>query len=87
VVLLVSTTGAARLGDADNVVAWVVAVGGLSSDTRDMAATEVAGILPVSSNRWMRSLRSSSSSQTVEAGAVEADDSVPSTAWFVSGAC
>jgi hypothetical protein len=40
-----------RFGDADMVVAFVVAVGGRSSDALDMAAPEVEGAFPVSSRR------------------------------------
>lgn len=65
-----------RLGETDMVVALVVAVGGRSSEARDMAAPDVAGSLPVSSRRWMRDLSSSSSSHTVEGAAVELEDSV-----------
>lgn len=39
-----------RLGDTDIVVALVVAVLGLSSDTLDIACPEVAGVFPVSSS-------------------------------------
>ena len=86
---LIASTGAApapdpRFGDADIVVALVVAVGGRSSDARDMAAPEVGGIFPVSSNRWIRDLRSSNSSHTVDGAAVDAEDSVPSTPWLAS---
>ena len=54
VVLLASTWAApaeVRFGEADMVVAFVVAVGGLSSDTLDIAAPEVDGAFPVSSSR------------------------------------
>jgi len=40
-----------RFGDADIVVAFVVAVGGRSSDALEIAAPEVGGIFPVSSKR------------------------------------
>lgn len=88
-VVLIASTWAApapdpRFGDADIVVALVVAVGGRSSDARDMAAPEVGGSFPVSSNRWIRDLRSSSSSHTVDGAAVDAEDSVPSTPWLAS---
>lgn len=76
-----------RFGDADMVVAFVVAVGGRSSDVLDVVAPEVGGILPVSSSLWIRDFRSSNSSQTVEGAAVELEDSVPSTPWFVSELC
>ena len=72
-----------RLGEADIVVAFVVAVGGLSSEALDMAAPEVEGAFPVSSNRRIRDFKSSNASHTVDgAGPPEADDSVPSTPWF-----
>lgn len=40
-----------RFGDADTVVAFVVAVGGRSSDDRDVDAPDLGGSFPVSSNR------------------------------------
>ena len=40
-----------RFGDEDMVVTVVVAVGGRSSESLDMAAPDVAGIFPVSSRR------------------------------------
>lgn len=67
-----------RFGEADMVVAFVFAVGGRSSEARDMAAPEVGGSLPVSSKRWIRDLRSSNSSQTVEGAAVDVVELVPS---------
>lgn len=74
-----------RLGDADMVVAFVVAVGGrFSSELLDMAAPELEGILPVSSSRLIRDFRSSSSSHTVDGAAVDEEDSLPSTPWLVS---
>lgn len=73
-------------GDVDIVVTVVVAVGGLSLDARDMAAPDVAGSFRVSSRRFMRDLRSSSSSHTVEGAVVETVDSVPSAVRPVSGA-
>jgi hypothetical protein len=74
-----------RFGDPDMVVAFVVAVGGRSSEALDIAAPEVAGIFPVSSKRLIRDFKSSNSSQTVEGAAVDDEDSVPSAAaWFVS---
>jgi hypothetical protein len=75
-----------RFGDADMVVAFVTAVAGLSSETRDMACADVAGGLPVNSKRWIRDFRSSSSSHIMEGAAVveAVDDSVPSTPLFVS---
>jgi hypothetical protein len=83
VVLLASAWGRPfldpRFGEPDIVVALVFAVVGRSSDILDIAAPDVAGNLPVNSNRWIRDLRSSSSSHTVEGAAVEAEDSVPST--------
>ena len=60
------------------VVAFVLAVGGRSSEAREMAAPDVGGSLPVSSRRWIRDLRSSNSSQTVEGAAVDVVESVPS---------
>jgi hypothetical protein len=66
-------------GDEDIVVTVVVAVGGLSSDSLETAAAEVDGNFPVSSNRWIRDFRSSSSSQTVDGAVVDAVDSVPSS--------
>lgn len=71
---------ATRFGDPDMVVALVVAVVGRSSETRDMAAPELAGSLPVISRRCILDLRSSSSSHTVDGAAVDAVDSVPSMA-------
>jgi hypothetical protein len=65
-----------RFGEAETVVALVVAVRGRSSDDLD---TDVDGILPVSSSRWILDFKSSSSSQTVDGAAVEDEDSVPST--------
>ena len=76
-----------RFGDEDMVVTVVVAVGGRSSETLDTAAADVAGSLPVSSNRWIRDFKSSSSSHTVEGAFVEAVDSVPSTPCAFSACC
>lgn len=73
-----------RLGEADTVVAFVVAVRGRSSDDLDMAPPDVDGILPVRSRRWILDFKSSNSSQTVDGAAVEDEDSVPSTPWFAS---
>lgn len=89
--LLLASTGGApapepRFGDADMVVALVVAVGGRSSDVLDVVMADAA-ILPVSSSRWIRDFKSSNSSQTVDGAAVELDDSVPSTPGFVSAPC
>ncbi len=71
-----------RLGDADTVVAFVVAVRGRSSDDLDTAPPVVD--LPVRSRRWILDFKSSSSSQTVDGAAVEDEDSVPSTPLFAS---
>jgi hypothetical protein len=75
------------LGEADMVVAFVVAVRGRSSD--DLGAVDPAmdGILPDNSSRWILDFKSSNSSQTVEGAAVEDEDSVPSTPWFASEPC
>jgi hypothetical protein len=73
-----------RLGEADTVVAFVVAVRGRSSDDLDIAPPDAGGILPVRSSRWILDFKSSSSSQTVDGAAVDEEDSVPSTPWFVS---
>jgi hypothetical protein len=73
-----------RLGEADTVVAFVVAVRGRSSDDLDTFPPDVGGILPVRSSRWILDFSSSSSSQTVDGAAVDEEDSVPSTPWFVS---
>lgn len=62
------------LGEADMVVAAVVAVLGLSAD--DIAAAEDCGSFPVSSSLRILDFKSSNSSQTVEGAAVETDDSV-----------
>jgi hypothetical protein len=72
------------LGEADTVVAFVVAVLGRSSDDLDMPPPDGDGTLPVRSSRWILDFKSSSSSQTVDGAAVEEDDSVPSTPWFAS---
>ena len=77
--LLTSACPEILFGEPERVVALVVAVGGLSSDTLDMAAPDVEGVLPVNSKRRIRDFKSSSSSQTVDGAAVEAVDSVPST--------
>lgn len=74
-----------RFGDEDIVVTVVVAVGGRSSESRDTAAPDVDGSFPVSSRRWIRDLRSSSSSHTVDGAVLEVVDSVPST-WLASAA-
>lgn len=66
------------LGDEDMVVMVVVAVGGLSPNTLDMAASDETGNLPVSSSFRIRCLRSSTSSQIVDGAVVETVDSVPS---------
>lgn len=76
-----------RFGELDTLVAVVFAVYGRSSETRDMAAPEVEGSLPVNSSRLMRDFKSSNSSHTVEGPVVEAVDSVPSGACADSGAC
>jgi hypothetical protein len=55
-----------------------VAVRGLSWALLYIAAAEDGGSFPVSSSFLIRSLRSSSSSQTVEGAAVDKVDSVPS---------
>lgn len=60
-----------RLGDAETVVALVVAVRGLSSDGPAVDS------FPLCSRRAILDLRSSTSSQT-DAAAVEEEDSVPS---------
>lgn len=73
--VVLTTSVCARFGEPEIVVAPVPAVGGLSSEVLEIAAPEVLGILPVSSNRWILDLSSSSSSQTVEGAAVEFDDS------------
>jgi hypothetical protein len=73
-----------RLGEADTVVALVVAVLGRSSEDLDIPPPGVDGCFPVRSRRWILDFRSSNSSQTVEGAAVEEEDSVPSTAWFAS---
>lgn len=76
--------GEVRLGEAETVVALVTAVGGRSSEARDMAWAEVAGGLPVNSSRWIRDFRSSNSSHIMEGAAAAVDpveDSVPSPAW------
>jgi hypothetical protein len=75
-----------RLGEADTVVALVVAVRGRSSDDRDIPPADVDGSFPVRSRRWILDFRSSNSSQTVDGAAVEDEDSVPSTAWLASEA-
>jgi hypothetical protein len=88
VLVLIPSAGADpvpdRFGEADTVVALVVAVRGRSSDDLDMPPAEVDGILPVRSRRWILDFKSSNSSQTVDGAAVEDEDSVPSTAWFAS---
>lgn len=81
--LLCEATSLDRLGDDEAVVAVVVAVGGRSSVNLDTAAPEVGGSLPVSSRRWMRDLRSSSSSHTVEGAVFDVVDSVPSGPWLL----
>jgi hypothetical protein len=62
-------------GDVDIVVAWVVAVRGLSVEPA-MAAADEGGSLPVSSSFLILDLRSSSSSHTVDGAVVEMVDSV-----------
>lgn len=73
-----------RLGEAETVVALVVAVRGRSSDDPDIPPLGVDGTLPVRSSRWILDFNSSNSSQTVDGAAVEEEDSVPSTPWFAS---
>ena len=67
-----------RLGDVDMVVTVVVAVGGRSTATPEMAAPEEIGILAVSSSFRNLDLRSSSSSKIVDGAVVDTVDSVPS---------
>lgn len=76
-----------RFGEEDMVVTVVVAVGGRSSESLDIAAPDVAGIFPVSSRRWIRDFRSSNSSHTVEGAFVDVVDSVPSRPWLGSVIC
>ena len=66
------------LGDADIVVALVVAVRGLSpvAVAEDIAAAEDEGNFPVNSSFFIRDFKSSSSSQTVEGAVVDMVDSV-----------
>jgi hypothetical protein len=76
-----------RLGEAETVVAFVVAVRGRSSDDPDIPPLGADGAFPVRSSRWILDFNSSSSSQTVDGAAVEEEDSVPSTPWLVSEFC
>ena len=73
-------------GEDDIVVTVVVAVGGRSWEAREIAAPDVGGSLPVNSSLFIRDLRSSNSSQTVEGAVVDTLDSVPSVARCVTGA-
>jgi hypothetical protein len=66
------------LGEEEVAVIAEVAVRGLSLGLLYIAAADDGGSFPVSSNFLIRSLRSSSSSQTVEGAAVDKVDSVPS---------
>src|SRR5271163_3498385 len=73
----------ACFGDADIVVAFVVAVRGLSPVAEDIAAADEEGNFPVNSSFLMRDFRSSSSSQTVDGAVVDMVDSVVSrTGYF-----
>ena len=65
-------------GEEDKVVIAVFAVRGLSLVGVYIAAEDDGGSLPVSSSFLIRSLRSSSSSQTVDGAVVDNVDSVPS---------
>lgn len=65
-------------GEEEMVVMAVFAVRGLSLEGLYMAAEDDEGSFPINSNFLMRSLRSSSSSQTVDGAVVDAVDSVPS---------
>jgi len=72
----------ACFGDVDMVVAFVVAVRGLSPVAEDIAAAEEEGNFPVSSSFLIRDFRSSSSSQTVDGAVVDIVDSVASRARY-----
>jgi len=65
-----------RFGDDEIVVMVVVAVGGRSFRTVDIAAFDDFGSIPVSSSLRNRDFRSSNSSQTVDGAVVETVDSV-----------
>lgn len=65
-------------GEEDKVVMAVFAVRGLSLVGVYIAAEDDGGSFPVSSSFLIRSLRSSSSSQTVDGAVVDSVDSVPS---------
>lgn len=65
-------------GDDDIVVMVVVAVGGRSPNTWDIAESDETGNLPLSSSFRIRCLRSSTSSQIVDGAVVETVDSVSS---------
>ena len=65
-------------GEEDKVVMAVFAVRGLSFVGVYIAAEDDEGSLPVSSSFLMRSLRSSSSSQTVDGAVMDNVDSLPS---------
>ena len=66
------------LGEEEMVVMAVFAVRGRSLEGLYIAAEEEGGSFPVNSSFLMRSLRSSSSSQTVDGAVVDNVDSVPS---------
>jgi hypothetical protein len=72
----------ACFGDTDIVVAFVVAVLGLSPVAEDIAAAEEEGNFPVSSSFLIRDFRSSSSSQTVDGAVVDIVESVASRARY-----
>ena len=61
------------------VVIVVVAVAGRSPVAAEIAASDDAGIFPVSSSLLILDLRSSNSSQTVDGAFVDTVDIVPST--------
>lgn len=71
-----------NFGEEEMVVIVVVAVGGRSLKTFEMAASEVGGSFPVSSSFRILCLRSSTSSHIVEGAVVETVDAVPS-AWCI----
>lgn len=71
-----------NFGDEDIVVIVVVAVGGRSLNTFEIAASEVRGSFPVSSSFRILCLRSSTSSHIVDGAVVETVDAVPS-AWCI----
>src|SRR2546430_6827440 len=74
----------ACFGDVDIVVAFVVAVRGLSPVAEDIAAADEDGNFRVSSSFLNRDFKSSSSSHTVDGAVVEMVESVASRARYLS---